>query len=281
MQDFHGRPIVSEDDIVPSVHGSMKTITGITISNKQLFVAFKEYDHVEVFDSTSLEFRRGIEVPNMTGAIDLASNERVVFVSDNDAKVHCLGEYRVIWSETVGRGSASISLNKSGNLLVSSSGTNAIYEYTTPTWPKGQLLRMIKLQDSIVEPKRVIQMDHDLFLVCQTGGGVNDLHRVCLVSNGGKLLHSFGATMGNGRNRLHNPYRLIVERETGYILIADSGNCRVVVLDKQLEYVKQYIPVWDGPNFVFSLFLDDFSDKLYLSNHSGIAALLFILKLGR
>ena len=109
-------------------------------------------------------------------------------------------------------------------------------------------------------------MDGDQFLVCQAGG--NDLHRVCLIDNQGNLIKSFGSTDGSGSANLTNPYRLVVDRN-GFILVADCPNHRVVLLNKQLEYVKDIIPASMNMSGIFVLFLDEDNGRLYLSDYNN------------
>ena len=52
--------------------------------------------------------------------------------------------------------------------------------------------------------------------------------------------------------KLYYPYRLVVDRN-GFILVADFWNNRVVLLNKQLEYVKDIIPASTKLN-IFTLF---------------------------
>ena len=92
------------------------------------------------------------------------------------------------------------------------------------------------------------------------------MHRVCLFDNRGNLIKSFGSTNGAGKAKLSRPYRLIVDRN-GFILVADYMNNRVVLLNKQLEYVKDIIPSSMKLNHIFTLFLDEDNGRLYVSDY--------------
>ena len=120
-----------------------------------------------------------------------------------------------------------------GNVIVVSYGAKKIYEYTSV----GALIREIGLSDNFIHPCRAMQVENDRFLLCQADG---TLHRVCLIDNQGNLIKSFGSTPGSGNANLTSPYRLVVDRN-GFILVADHSNSRVVLLNKQLEYVKDII----------------------------------------
>ena len=133
------------------------------------------------------------------------------------------------------------------------------YEYTS----SGELRREIALKGGVVNPYRAVHMDGDQFLVCQAGW--NNLQRVCLIDNGGNLIKSFGSTKGSGNANLSGPYRLVVDRN-GFILVADYSNNRVVLLNKQLEYVKDIIPTSMKLNKIFTLFLDEDDGRLYVSD---------------
>ena len=267
----NSRTSVSYDDD-PKLHTSLQFpdwVRGIATMGEQLYVVVEGSNEVKIFNSSTLAPQSSFPVTGLSSPCDLTANENLLFVGGRDKifSVELRDKSVTTWS--IGSMWTSLSINKLGNVIVVSSGTKKLYEYTSV----GDLLREISLSDDFIHPFRAIQMENDQFLLCQANG---TLHRVCLIDNRGNLIKSFGSTQGSGNANLSYPYRLVVDRN-GFILVADQSNNRVVLLNKQLEYVKDIIPYSTKLNRIFTLFLDENNGRLYLSDFDNKKLVIFDL----
>ena len=263
------------------------SVGGITMVEDKQFVAVNPSRSTEVnrlnrttteimiYNSATFALQSSIRVPGCWNVWDMTASGNVVFLSDSGGTIYRIqlsDESITSWS--LGRSRTSLSTTKSGNILVCSKGRNKIYEYS----PGGVFQREISLyftygRDHIYDPERAVQLDKDRFLVCQVWE--SNLHRVCLVDNEERLIRkSFGGSAGSGCSGLYRPHRLVVDR-FGYILVADKSNNRVVLLDKELEYVKDLIPASANLKEIFTLYLDECKSRLYVG--AGCELMVFEL----
>ena len=249
------------------------SVRGVSVLNEQVYVIVKQSNEVQVFNSSTYAPEPSIPVIELSDPCDIAGSENVLHIGSSDGKVYRI-ELRdksiTCWSVGSSKGSVSLSVNKHRHVIATNHTSNKLYEYTST----GELRREIALKSDMVNPWRAVHMDGDQFLVCQAGG--NDLHRVCLFDNRGNLIKSFGSTKRFGNANLSYPYRLVVDRN-GFILVADHSNNRVVLLNKQLEYVKDIIPKSMKLNRIFTLFLDEDNGRLYVSDYHNKKLAIFYL----
>ena len=260
-------------------------IAGITISLGELFIMFLNDKHVHVYDSLDFTPKRTFALPAGERPFwDLVSSDeaRVLYVSDWHGNIDCVKSFNgvLVYSMRAGIGQASLSITVPGILLASSSGVNTLYEFKTAAYEPGDTSRILKVINlQVGEPcslNRAVKLHNDQFLVSQAVKMNAVGHRVCLFDDTGRVLKSFGGAPGAGETNLHGPYRMVVDRN-GYILVADFYNNRVVVLNKQLEYVKS-LNAEPSHNFSpFTLFLDENNKKLYVSESEGHQLLVYQL----
>ena len=245
---------------------------GIVTSGNSLFVTICNSSKVHVFDADTFIPQPDIPVAGLSNPWDMAATDEMLYVSDTRVEIFCirlLGRQVISWP-VIARLPVTLSVNKNGNVIASTSATNELAEYT----PDGVLQRTIALQGDVINPGRAIQIETtswgnhgDEFLVCHTGGG--NLHRICLIDYQGQLLRSFGGSPGSGDANLNLPYRFVVDRN-GFILVADHFNSRVVLLDKQLNYVKDLISQSNDFNgYCFTACLDENKGRLYSADYSN------------
>ena len=210
-----------------------KEVRGILALGDEVFFALYKTSVIKVYCSETFSKKSSIPVDGLHSPWDMAGAENIIYVGDNKGqifRVDLTTRLSTCWS-VPGTGLTSLSTNKDGKLLVACKGSNKLFLYT----PSGTLVREIALPRGVIEPQRAVHLENDRFLVCQ----VDDyLHRVCLIDDQGQLLRSHGNFLGSKLNQLNQPYRLVVDRN-GYILVADSKNGRVVLLNDKLEFVKE------------------------------------------
>ena len=68
----------------------------------------------------------------------------------------------------------------------------------------------------------------------------DDLHRVCVVDADGKLKKSFGGKRGSTIGQMNRPVYLSVDGN-GFVMVADRGNSRVLLLDSDLEFKREIL----------------------------------------
>ena len=133
------------------------------------------------------------------------------------------------------------------------------------------MIRDIVLQSDIRSPYRAIQLDNGQFLLDHDSPG-----RVCSIDRMGNVIKSFGGTEGTEGGLLSNPCQFLVDQR-GFILVADYNNSRVVLLDPQLEFVKDLIPSSVGTNKVYALYLDEHCGELWVSDYLNNKLVVFEL----
>jgi hypothetical protein len=97
----------------------------------------------------------------------------------------------------------------------------------------GVKLSSLQLPGEIVYPRHVIQTVNKSFIVCH-GERDTDLHRVCEVNNEGVTVKSYGGLRGSDLGHLDWPRYIALDREER-VFVADYGNGRILLLDKQLN----------------------------------------------
>ena len=233
--------------------------SGIAILDKEIFIVQHDKVEIQVFDYDTFKRIRNISVPTMKCPRDITFSGNILFVLEYAlGLIHRvpLNSSEPMNSWSVGGSQLTLSTSKSGNILVTGCSLNKLMEYTTT----GQLVREIPLQQDITYPYHAIQMDNDQFLVSHVGS----LHRVCLIDNKGRLIKSFGGAVGSGPGQLNNPYHLVAD-VNGCCLVADYSGKRIVLLNDELQFVKDLIPPSSGTTSPFRLCLDRNRKKLFVA----------------
>src|SRR6218665_3977225 len=70
-------------------------------------------------------------------------------------------------------------------------------------------------------------------------------HRVCIIDGNGDVLKSFGHAKGSGCSQLDSPIYMTIDKEA-QVIVADSGNSRVLLLGPDLEFRRELITAKQG-----------------------------------
>ena len=237
---------------------------GMALLEGTLFIVDHSSPDVAEFDSQTYEFKSKFTVPGLSQAWSMAvDRNKVIFISEYGRniihRIQLPEKSITAWSSGGLRN--SLSVNKLGNVLVTSENLNKLVEYTDT----GTILREIPLVAGIDHPCSSIQLNNNQFLVSHIG---NVHHRVCLVDDRAQLIKSYGGTPGSGSGQMNSPYQFVVD-QNGFILVAEYGNHRVVLLNSHLEYVKDLIPTSAGGQYTFAIALDEVTGKLYLASDAN------------
>ena len=258
------------------------SVGGVTSLGDDVFVVRKgRQQKIEVYDANTFTLQRHITVPGLGQlVVGLAAcpYNNCLYASDNrnDSihRVDLSGSNAVMkwfmnkvkkWS--VARSPRGLSVNTEHNLLVVSGGERKLQIFTT----HGTLLQNIQLQADIQFPRHALQMSTGQFLVSHHGS----LHRVCLVGVDRAVVRSYGGQKGS---QMDGPRGLAVDNE-GRILVADSDNNRLLVIDQSLSSAHEMSVCVDGglecPD---SLWYDQSRRRLYIGELKGRVIVIDNLK---
>ena len=243
-------------------------VGGVTSVGDDVFVVRESSQQkIEVYDAKTFTLQRRITVPGLGDiSLGLAAclHNNCLYASDfNNASVHRveLPGNNGVMKWCVGRYPADLSVNSEHNLLVVSYGKWKLQICTT----QGTLLQNIQLQADIEYPSHAVQLPTGQFLVSHCGS----LHRVCLVGVDGAVARSYGGQEGSQLTQMNVPAGLAVDRE-GRVLVADSLNHRLVVLDQSLSSAHEMAVCVDGGlKGPYSLWYDQSRRRLYIGERLG------------
>ena len=135
----------------------------------------------------------------------------------------------------------SLSVTPNGNLLLICACHGEPTKLVELSADSGQSVREIALQSDIGPSRHSVQLATGQFVVCHHGycyGNREDLHRVCVVGDDGKVIRSYGGKRGSDVGRLNIPRHLAVDKDSQFIFVAEHDNARVVLLTPTLEFVR-------------------------------------------
>jgi hypothetical protein len=181
-----------------------------------------------------------------------------------------------VTSWRVGREPLGVSVNTACNLLVACLHANVIQEYTTT----GSLIREIclKSREVVFRPLHAIQLHGDQYVVSYWSetGKVFD---VVEVNGNGRVLVSYtNRLQSTTQHRFDWPRHLSVDRKNDCILVADSDNNRVVILNRSLNCSARELNVTeveDGLKTPSCLHYDTVQNRLFVGEQSGQRVLMF------
>ena len=260
---------------IPTTGGS---VTGVRVMNGELFVVrASNQQHIEVYDVNSFTLKRHIQIHGMTNIRCLASCpvKNCLYVSCRDVQpgYNYYGQYplrnTVHRVQLPGNGVSSwdvqysiegLSVNSAHNLIVVCATGNLLWEYTST----GSQVRQINLVAAgISNPVFAIQRSDDTFAVAF-------LNSVGIVKADGSLVSKYNASnvAGAGKGQLNQPHELF-QCTNGCLLVADSTNKRIVVLNPQLDdAVILRLSDDVALNCIWSFFLDESCSRLYVGDYS-------------
>lgn len=250
-----------------------KSIYGLTILDRELFVVSEKCSEVEVYDSTRFTFSRRWNLKELIRPLDIASSNRLNCLYVNDYKVRDQSKeiFRVdpngilikSWSTGDDYGD-SLSVTDESNVILTVLLKNKLNEYS----PDGRLIREINLSSEayIRNPARAVKVANGQFVVSH-GFDDDELHRVCLVDADGKLQKSFGGRCGTTLGQLNYPISISVSGY-GFVMVADRWNCRVLMLDSDLEFRKEILSKEKhGLRYPLRILLDESNNRLFVADN--------------
>jgi len=123
---------------------------------------------------------------------------------------------------------------------------------------------VIKLSRDITIPWCAVMTTRKTFIVSY-GYPWHEMNRVCQVDMTGHMLNAFGSAPGEGVGQLNWPCHLSLDDEER-IIVADNGNNRVLLLNKQLM-LQRVLVTWNDPQSLSDSAKNPF--RLHYDRHSG------------
>jgi len=253
----------------------------VTSVNDELFVLlWRKVDQVAVYSINDYQLLRLLSVPGLKRCNDndmtSCVRHKCLYMSDFDHR--CMHRYDLnskfsAVRKPIGRSHISrwpvpgspggLSVTPSCNLLVTCRGEpSKLVELSADS---GQCVREITLQPDIVHPCHSVQLTTGQYVVCHGVWG-DDLHRVCLVGDDGKITRSYGGQRGFDVGQLNRPSHLAVDKDSQCIFVADRDNHRVVLLSPTLEFVCYITEKLPAP---YRLYLDQSTRRLFVGQLYG------------
>ena len=244
-------------------------VRGVTSVDDELFVLLqRDVDQVAVFCFSDYKLLRPLSVPGLKPCErnDITSCVRHKCLYMSDYNNTCIHRYDLRSSAVikwrVPGSPRGLSVTPSCNLLVTCREPSKLVELSADS---GQCVREITLQSDIVRPCHSVQQTNGQYVVCH-GFWDEDLHRVCLVGDDGKVTRSYGGQLGFDVGELNWASHLAVDKDSQCIFVADHSNNRVVLLSPTLECVCYITEKLSSPH---RLYLDQATRRLFVGQGNG------------
>ena len=233
-------------------------IRGIVFRNDTLFVVQQTSTQIEIFDLKTCQTQGSKEFEGLENPWDMVEMSGIFYISEQSKPViHQYIEDEALVHKWDAEGSsATLSTTPEGNLLVSyaaknrssslsssassslssasilSSVGNVIIEYCTKT--RNQI-RIVGLDSLLITPAHAIRLFTGEFIVCDILG---DQHRIVKLDVSEAGIREYGRPVKLDIKPIKMPQYLI-GTGTGFILVADQNNGRIVMLNYNLELIKE------------------------------------------
>ena len=127
----------------------------------------------------------------------------------------------------------------------------------------------MKIDRSIEEAWQTVQLSSDQFIICHGWGYTSlSLHRLCVINSEGQIIKSYGRERGRGEGQLDCPHSLTIDNNRGLVFVADFGNDRVLMFNRDLTLLGQVQTRQDLKQLWF-LYFDSSSDRLFVGERSS------------
>jgi len=238
------------------------SVTGITVLGSNLFVVRDTSQvHVYNYSNHTLTYTWTITGSEQLVGIVSCSLLNCLYASDIEQKViYKVDPLKMVLNKWSVNGTCyGLSVTKRHTVLATLFDTKRIQEYSTI----GQLIRVIKLDNSVVRPWHCVQLSTGDYVVNHAGSG----HRICIVDTSGHVIQSYGRLQGCASwGQLNYPVQLAVDKYDN-VLVADSDNNRVQVLSPTLTYLGDIaIPKYQL-NYPYALHIDELNQRLCIGEY--------------
>ena len=222
-------------------------VTGIAKLLNNFYISYENSNQIDVFE-TCLPHKRtsridvqGVDSNDIKDIASCAVNH-LLYVSDNGNQCVWRIDFNLDRSQTISRfaiveGPCTLSVGSDGRLLVVSRHHNRVDIFHH----KGYRLNCVHATPEMSYILHAIESGRGTILVSH--GYVDFVqHKVCEFSADGKsIIRSYGGMCGYGQFELYQPEYMATNLSDQCVFVADSGNERIQLLDKELV-LKSTIP---------------------------------------
>jgi len=246
-----------------------QVIYGITVLGANIFIVRNGSTGVEVYDSSTLKLQHTIPVQANT-PVGLVSCPKykclyLCSIGGNIFLIHrvepAAGNATMKWKTD--KSPRGLSVNSVCNVLVACSGTNKLQEFTT----FGILVREIVFQGDMSSPLHAVQMSNGQYMVSHGTPYTN----VSIVAVDGKVVYQYGNSHQFGTGPLNTVQNIAVARN-GCVLVADSGNKRILAMNPVLSCAHEIpfsLSVHGGLQNPQALYYQELQGRLYVGEAAG------------
>lgn len=256
---------------IASTSKAKNSIFGVTILGVELFLIRRYNSEIEIFDSATFIIKHKVRVNGLNNPQDIVSCaannclyvtiwKRNKYIMRLDSNLNFIDK----WS--TGNDGGRLSLTKNSTIIVTFYETNQLREYTC----NGQLLHEVRFSEDseIVHPWHAVELNNGHFVVgfgCHT----DREHKVCIVDRSGNVLVSFGGERGSEIGQFDCPVYLATDN-AGNILVADQNNGRLLLLNPQLIFIREFVStkVGDSKRRLSKFYFDEFNGRLLIAENS-------------
>ena len=146
-----------------------------------------------------------------------------------------------------------------------------LYECSTQGVSLGEIILPKEMKGLI----HAIRLNEDRILLTYASSA-SSIHRVCLVDNNAQLIRSYGGVRGSGEGQLDDLRELVVDG-SGFIFVSCFAGSKVVLLNSNLEYVRDIIPASANIRCINRISFDEYRRKIYVSDYNRKTISVFIL----
>ena len=267
-----------------------KSIMGLAILGKELFVLCEMSSEVEVYDSMKLSFSRRWNLEDTIQPQDIVScnKNNCMYIFDNRGSLKSNAILRVDTNGTLIKKWAtgnhfgySLSVTDEANIILPVYNARALNEYS----PDGQLIRKLYILPGLDlgEIWHAIKLPNGHFVVSLRSANLfpahilvlhhvyrDNLHRVCIVDGDGRLKKAFGGKFTSTIGHMNVPFHMFIDGN-GFVLVVDRENGRVLLLNSDLEFKREILSKEDkhGLQRPTRIHMDESKSRLYVADNES------------
>ena len=247
-------------------------VAGMTMIDNVLIVVESRSSSVSFYDRASLKLQSMVQFPAISDPYDLIGYKQILFVSErSDNKIHKLllaEKIYCTWNFGCGIMASTLSITTQQPLhLFAACCEVPLTQFVVEINIYNRaLIRRVSLQPNVMNIRHLISLPNGEFLISH--GRRGDRWRcVCYVNNQGIVVKRYGGAWGSETGKLNEPIRLAVNKD-GFIFVLDYSNNNVIMLNSNLEFVREVIPrtTLCKP---YRMYSDDVTGRLYIGDGNG------------
>jgi len=271
------------DSEVYTVTAKSGVIVGIAALGEKVYVVHSLASCIDEYNHVDFRLLNSLMIAGMSNPQDMASCEKFscLYVTDSyDDSVYRIEKTAGLcksrkWSMADQPLGVSVSC-KTANVFVTCLYAQKLYEFNS----SGDVVQCIVLHPDISNPHHALQVPNGKIILSHGFWSTDPLHRICVVDSQGRSSLQYGHEPGSVTGLLNQPVHLATCKN-GFIFVADSGNCRIEVLDSSL--CSYLISVMDSPGQMKSphrICLDAHRGLLYAAENT-LQNRIFVFKLSK